>query len=160
MKLHVAPIALAVALSLSAWDAHAEGAGPFAKMAGSWSGAGSLTMANGAQERLRCRANYNVGGSGNQLRLNLRCASESYNFNLSGDVASKGRTLSGSWNETAHNASGTVSGQVNGDRIQAAARGDTFSAGLSLVTQGNRQTVSIRPQGTQVTGVSVTLSKT
>ena len=159
MKFHVAPAALAVAISLFASDAYAEGAGPFAKMAGSWSGAGSLTMANGTQERLRCRARYNVGGSGNALRLNLRCASESYNFDLSGDVESNGRTLSGSWNESAHNASGTVSGQVNGDRIQAAARGDSFSAGLSLVTRGNRQTVSIRPQGTDVTGVSVTLSK-
>ena len=159
MKFHVAAAALTVAISLLAWDGYAEGAGPFAKMAGSWSGTGSLTMANGAQERLRCRARYDVGGSGNELRLNLRCASESYNFNLSGDVESNGRTLSGSWNESAHNASGTVSGQVNGDRIQAAARGDSFSAGLSLVTRGNRQTVSIRPQGTDVTDVSVTLSK-
>ena len=48
MKSGVALVALAVAISLFAWEGYAEGAGPFAKMAGSWSGAGSLTMASGA----------------------------------------------------------------------------------------------------------------
>ena len=55
---------------------------PFRAMAGSWSGGGTLSMANGEQERLRCRAAYNVGGRGDLLSLNLRCASPSYNFNV------------------------------------------------------------------------------
>jgi hypothetical protein len=154
------PLALAACISWFPSSGVAEGAGPFAKMAGSWSGGGSLTMANGVQERLRCRARYNVGGSGSELRLNLRCASESYNFDLGGDVESQGSAITGSWTETTRNASGTVSGRVNGDRIQVAARGDSFSASLSLVTHGNRQSVSIRPQGgTEVSAVSITLSK-
>src|ERR687892_103939 len=56
---HVAAVVLAASVSLFAPYANAESVGPFAKMSGSWSGAGSLTMANGGQERLRCRANYN-----------------------------------------------------------------------------------------------------
>ena len=116
-------------------------------------------MANGAQERLRCRARYNVGGGGNELRLNLRCASESYNFDLGGEVETDGSAITGSWNEATRNAAGTVSGRVNGDRVQVVARSDTFSASLSLVTQGNRQSVAIRPQGTEVSEVSITLSK-
>jgi len=103
-------------------------------MAGSWSGVGSLTMTNGAQEPLRCRANYHVGGNGSEMQLSLRCASDSYNFNLGGDVQSDGRAVSGSWSEATRNASGTVSGRVSGDRIQVVARGDSFSASLSLVT--------------------------
>jgi len=155
-----APMVLAVSISLFATCSYAgPGAGPFAGMAGSWSGAGSLTMSNGMQERLRCRAQYNVGGSGNELRLNLRCASESYNFDLGGNVRSNGSTITGSWNESTRNAAGDVSGRVNGDHIQVVARSDSFSASLSLVTRGSRQSVAIRPQGTDVSAVSITLSK-
>ena len=128
-------------------------------MAGLWSGVGSLTMANGGQEQLRCRATYHVGGNGSEIQLGLRCASDGYNFNLVGDVESDGRVVSGSWSETTRNASGTVSGRVSGDRIQVVARGDMFSAGLSLVTRGNRQSVAIQPQGTEISQVSITLAK-
>ena len=96
---HTVPLAVAVLISLSALQGHAAPAGPFAGMAGSWSGAGSITMANGAQERLRCRADYHVGGNGSEMQLGLRCASDSYNFNLAGDVESDGRAVSGSWSE-------------------------------------------------------------
>jgi hypothetical protein len=132
--------------------------GPFAAMAGTWSGGGTLTT-SGGQERLRCRASYQVDGRGDNLRLNLRCASESYNFNLSGAFEHRGGTISGSWNEATHNASGTVSGRASGDEVRAAARGDNFTASLSLKTRGNRQAVAIQSQGTAITGISITLNK-
>jgi len=153
------PLAVAVLISLSALQGHAAPAGPFAGMAGSWSGAGSIKMTNGGQEQLRCRANYQVGSGGSQMQLSLRCASDGYNFNLAGDVESDGRAVSGSWSETTRNVSGTVSGRVSGDRIQVVARGGSFSANLSLVTRGNRQSVAIQPQGTEISEVSVTLAK-
>lgn len=132
---------------------------PFAAMAGTWSGSGTLTTTDGAQERLRCRAAYDVAGSGAALRLNLRCASESYNFDLAGNVEYRNGAISGSWSEATRNASGTISGQATGDHVDAAARGDNFSANLSLTTRGGRQSVSIRPQGTNVTGVSLALNR-
>ena len=156
---HTVPLAVAVLISLSALQGHAAPAGPFAGMAGSWSGGGSITMANGAQESLRCRANYQVGGNGSEMQLGLRCASDSYNFNLAGDVESDGRAVSGSWSETTRNVSGSISGRVSGDRIQVVARGDSFSASLSLVTRGNRQSVAIQPQGTEISEVSIALAK-
>jgi hypothetical protein len=45
-------------------------------MADSWIGGGTLSMADGQQERLRCRAAYNVAGDGEPLRLNIRCEPE------------------------------------------------------------------------------------
>ncbi len=156
---HTVPLAVAVLISLSALQGHAAPVGPFAGMAGSWSGGGNITMANGAQEQLRCRANYQVGGGGSQMQLSLRCASDGYNFNLVGDVESDGRAVSGSWSETTRNASGTVSGRVSGERIQVVARGDSFTAGLSLITRGNRQSVAIQPQGTEISEVSIALAK-
>jgi hypothetical protein len=132
---------------------------PFLAMAGDWSGGGILTMSSGTQERVRCRASYGVAGRGENLTLNLRCASDSYNFDLAGDVAYRDGTISGSWREAAHNAAGTISGHASGDHIVAAANGNNFAASLSLTTHGNRQSVAIRPQGIEVTGVSLTLNR-
>jgi hypothetical protein len=132
---------------------------PFLAMAGSWSGGGTITMANGARERVRCRAAYGVAERGENLRLNLRCASVSYNFDQAGDVAYRGGAISGSWSEAAHNVAGTISGGASGERIVAAANGSNFAASLSLTTHGNRQSVAIQPQGTGVTEVSITLNK-
>jgi hypothetical protein len=137
----------------------AEAASPFRALAGSWAGGGTLSMQSGEQERLRCRAAYDVDGSGAQLRLNIRCASDSYNIDLSSDVAYRGGAISGEWSEASHNASGTIEGRASGDRIEAMARGQTFSAGLSLITRGSRQMVSIRPEGTEITGVQLELSR-
>ncbi|MDB5605960.1 MAG: hypothetical protein JWP25_2860 [Bradyrhizobium sp.] len=132
---------------------------PFAGMAGSWSGGGVLDTADGGRERLRCRASYDVGGTGTELRLNIRCASDSYNIDLAGNVHYRGGEIYGSWSESSHNASGTISGRAAGGRIEASARSESFSANLSLTTHGNRQTVSIRPQGTSITAVSLVLDR-
>jgi len=149
---------LLTALALSG-AAHAAPASPFRGLEGSWSGGGVLSTSDGNQERLRCRAAYDVGGAGEQLRLNIRCASDSYNIDLSSDVAYRGGAISGQWSESSHNASGTIEGRANSDRIEALASGQTFSAGLSLTTRGNRQMISIRPQGTEITGVNLELSR-
>jgi hypothetical protein len=130
---------------------------PFAAMAGSWSGGGVLDTADGGREQLRCRASYDVGGA--ELRLNIRCASDSYNIDLTGNVQYRGGEIFGSWSESSHNASGTISGRAAGGRIEASARSESFSANLSLTTRGNRQTVSIRPQGTSITGISLALDR-
>jgi hypothetical protein len=38
--------------------------GPFLGLSGDWSGAGTVTMTNGATERIRCNATYTVNASG------------------------------------------------------------------------------------------------
>ena len=152
-------VVLASALLSASPNAGGAAVTPFTAMAGVWSGDGTITMSSGTQERLRCRAQYGVRGGGNDLQLNLRCASESYNFDLSGNAEYQDGTISGSWSESTRNAAGTISGRATGDHIVAAARGNNFSANLSLTTRGRRQTVAIQPQGTDVTGVSIILSR-
>ena len=152
--------ALAAATLIFASPVYAQGAGPFAGMAGSWTGGGVVALATGTNERLRCRAAYEVGGGGRTLQLNIRCASDTYNFDLAGSVVSQGGAISGTWSEAGHNVAGTVSGRASGGSIQALAQGGSFSAGISLVTHGNRQSVTIRPsQGTDINSVSVSLAK-
>ena len=151
--------ALALAFFLLPAEAHAQGAGPFASLSGSWSGGGTISLASGASERIRCRAAYDVGGGGRALQLSIRCASDSYNFDLAGSVVSQGGAITGTWSESSRGVNGTVSGRAGGNQIQAYAQGSGFSAGLSLATHGNRQSVVIRPTGADVTSVSIALAR-
>ena len=114
----LAPAGLLLLLALAApQDAAQAATGPFAAMAGSWSGGGTLTTADGAQERLRCRATYSPAGGEDSLHLSLQCASDSYKFDVASDVVNRDGAISGSWNEALHNASGSVSGRASGNTI-------------------------------------------
>jgi hypothetical protein len=154
-----AGLLLLASLCIPGGSTQAAVASPFTAMAGSWSGGGVVDLSDGTQERLRCRASYNVGGAGDELHLSLRCASASYNFDLASNVQYRGGEIYGDWSEASRNVSGTISGRAASGRIEAAASGQSFSAGLSLTTRGNRQTVSIRPQGTNITGVSLAMDR-
>src|SRR5262245_55308147 len=66
--------------------------------AGNWSGNGKITTNDGNSERIRCRSNNASTAKG--LALSLRCASDSYKFDLASDVTNDGGNISGSWNET------------------------------------------------------------
>ena len=134
-------------------------AGPFAVLDGTWSGEGNITTSGGLRERLRCRATYRAAEGGDHVRLSLRCASDSYNFDLAGDVDHRNGAISGSWTEASRKASGTISGRANGEQIEANAKGETFSVTLSLTTRGNRQAVTIQSLSAEVTNVTVTLNK-
>ena len=150
---------LLASLSLAGSAALAAPASPFVAMEGTWSGGGVVNTSDGQQERLRCRASYDVDGNGDQLRLNLTCASDSFRLELASDVEYRGGAIRGSWTEASRNASGTLSGRAAGNHVEAAARGDSFSANLSLTTRGGRQTVSIQPQGGNITSVSLALNR-
>jgi hypothetical protein len=158
LRVEIAGLLFLVALLAFGPSASAE-AGPFVALEGSWSGGGNITTSGGLRERLRCRATYQVGETGDSLRLHLRCASDSYNFDLTGEVEHRGGAISGSWTEASRKASGTISGRASVDRVEAAAKGDTFSANLSLTTRGNRQDVTIQSLTGEITNVSITLDK-
>jgi hypothetical protein len=134
--------------------------GPFVGLSGTWSGGGFIRLSSGQSERLRCRANYHVGENGTRLQQSLRCASDSYRFDVSSNIVAEGGTLTGSWSETSRNVSGSVSGRVSGNQILARIEGAGFSANLVLNTRGDRQTVLIQSPGHEVTEVSVTLART
>lgn len=133
--------------------------GPFAALAGNWAGSGLITLSSGTKERLRCRANYNPGQDGNALALALRCASDSYKFELRGNAAHRDGGISGNWMEATRNAAGQIIGRVVGSLIQARAEGQTFAALLSMNTQGNRQSISITSPGSELADVTISLTR-
>lgn len=134
-------------------------AGAFTDLAGSWGGDGTLMRKDGTSERLRCQARYDVQGAGDQVTLRITCASDSFKFDLSGYLNSAGDTVSGQWSEPNYNSTGTMEGHAGRGRITAHAVGNTFSASLSVNTQGGRQAVTIQPEATDVTRVSLTFQK-
>src|SRR5689334_14019520 len=85
---------------------------PFTGLSGTWSGGGAITLASGAKEQIRCKANYNVDGSGSNLTLTLRCASDSYKFELQSNVAHNAGSVSGTWAEMTNKVGGTLSGSA------------------------------------------------
>jgi len=134
--------------------------GPFLGLSGYWSGPGTITMTNGATEWIRCKAAYTVNATGKAVQQTLRCASDSYRFEISSNVISEGGSLSGSWAEATRGASGNISGRASGAEIVVNVAGAGFTAHPDLRTQGDRQSVTIRPQGgTDVTAVSIALHK-
>jgi hypothetical protein len=132
--------------------------GPFAGMAGIWSGGGTITLDDGSTERIRCRATYAVGGGGNGLNQSLTCASDSYRFNLSTNVVAQGGALSGTWSETTRSINGNLEGRGANGNFQVTASAPGFTASLSLTTRGNRQSVVIRSDSA-FRGASISLSR-
>ena len=155
-------IIVAAALSLTVSQAVAQRAsdGPFADLSGYWTGGGTITMSNGASERIRCKATYAVNDSGKALNQSLRCASDSYRLEISGNVTFSGGSISGTWGEATRHVTGNISGRASGAEIQARVEGAGFSAGLQVRFHGDKQSVSIRPSsGTDVADVAITLRK-
>jgi hypothetical protein len=113
-------------------------------LAGVWSGGGTVTLDDGSTERIRCRATYAVGGGGTGLNQSLTCASDSYRFNLAGNVVSQGGALSGTWSESSRGINGSLEGRGANGNFQLIASAPGFSANLSVTTRGNRQSVVIR----------------
>src|SRR5260221_14756268 len=88
-------------LSLAALPAAVQASSsPFTAMSGSWSGSGTITTSNGNKERIRCRARYDVDGAGSSLDLTLRCASDSYTFELQSNATHSNGAVSGPWPKT------------------------------------------------------------
>ncbi len=137
-------------------SAHAQ-SGPFAALAGRWAGGGLVTLDDGSTERIRCRATYAVGGP--RMDLTLTCASDSYKFDLHGDVAAEpGGVIAGTWSESSRNVTGNLQGRGRDGSFQVLASGPGFNASISLTSRGNHQSISMRAPG-QFRGASIHLSR-
>jgi hypothetical protein len=132
--------------------------GPFAGMAGNWSGGGTVTLDDGSSERIRCRATYAVGAGGAGLNQSLTCASDSYKFILASNVVAQGGALSGTWSESSRGITGNLEGRGGNGIFQVVASAPGFTASLSLTTRGNRQSVVIRSDSS-IRSANITLSR-
>ncbi len=147
---------IGAALMVSVSAVYAQSSTPFAGFDGAWSGTGTVALSDGTTERIRCKADYKVNGNGLGLKQNLRCASDSYKFDLSSDVISNGDRISGNWSEASRNVNGSLQGTAGGGQIQVFVEANGFAANLTLRTSGNKQTVQINSKG-EIRGVNITM---
>ena len=136
--------------------------GPFADFSGTWSGTGTVRTGGNAPERIRCNANYRPRGSSqHEVDLQLRCASDSYNFDLAGQFTADDRNeITGQWTERSRNTGGTAIGRANGERLDVHVESGGFAADLVMVTRNRRQSVTIDSQGGgQTVKASISLSR-
>jgi hypothetical protein len=150
-----ASVGAALLLSVSASNAQS---GPFAGFDGSWAGTGTVSLSDGTNERLRCKADYKVNGTGLGLKQNLHCASDSYKFDLSSDVTSAGDHIYGNWSEASRKIFGNLQGTAGGGQIDVFVEASGFAANLTLRTNGTKQSVQITSKG-EIRGVNITMVK-
>jgi hypothetical protein len=153
------PALLLVGALFAAVPTGAQSAKPFDGLEGAWSGTGVVTLGSGDKERIRCRVTYELNNNGNSVEQDLRCASDSYKFDLSANINYVNGAISGYWSETNRKQNGTITGRATAGEIRALAETPGFSAFLTLVTRGNQQSVKIESKSTEITEVAITLRK-
>jgi hypothetical protein len=145
--------------SAQAQSTAAAATGPFGPLAGAWSGRGVVDTREGTHEKVSCKASYEAKDAGQAVRLELRCASDAYKFELSGNIVQRGDALSGNWFESTRRVGGTLTGHNSGGLIEARAEGDTFTALLTVKTTGTRQAFLMESPGAKVSQVLIDLSR-
>lgn len=127
-------------------------------LTGNWVGTGTLSHSNGVTERIRCRVDYVLRGP-QTIRQTLRCQSDTTNFDIVSTITEAGGRLTGDWTETNRNVRGTLTGTLRGGQVTAQVQGPGFNAGVGIAVKGNRQSVGIRAAGTDITGVTIALTR-
>ena len=121
-------ISLVVGIAILSSQPRTASADALAAFVGSWSGSGTITVQDGTRERIRCRGAHKSNQSNGTLTLGLRCASDSYKFELQSDITYDGGNISGSWNEVTRQVHGSISGRATSNQIQAQASAIGFNA--------------------------------
>jgi len=151
----------ATAFLLIASSAYSQKPNPFSKFGGSWAGGGLIYLSNGNKEKIRCRGGFTPSEMLNisSLKLELRCAGDSYTFELLSDLNYDNGAVSGTWSENSRGVNGRVSGTINGDQIKAVAESQTFTATLEVISLGDKQQVRITSPGSEMTDVLIGLNR-
>lgn len=149
-----AGIGLALAAGMSA--ARAGPGQQFRDFYGTWRGGGSALFSDGKRERLRCTAYYS-GGTG-VLKLAIRCASPSNKIEMRAALTANSETVTGEWEERTFNAAGIGTGRIADNSLNLKISGGVEGE-LAVSTDGDDQLVSVKSEGTALTGVNLKLKR-
>ena len=152
-------LALALAVTLVAAESAAATSSPFRNFIGEWSGRGQLVGSDGHRESMRCRAEDSEVNGGAAVNQAIVCASESFKFDIRSHVEASGESAQGYWSEVSRNVSGSLTGRIAENQFEGQISSLTFSAAISLTSNGRTQTVSIRPSGGDVADVRIELRR-
>ncbi len=134
--------------------------GSFAGFAGHWRGAGTISANDGTREKVRCKGTYAMRPDNQTLSIDLACASDSYEVSVVSNVTAQGAGFSGQWQELTRSVQGDVRGSFPGPgQLNATLGGPGFSMGFAAHASGNRQSIVLTPEGTDIQSVEVELSR-
>ncbi|WP_374546442.1 hypothetical protein [Rhodoblastus sp.] len=133
--------------------------GGFFAFAGNFRGAGQVQVNDGRRERITCRATGAVGGAGRTMSQNIVCASDSYRFDIRGQMIASGGEVSGDWQEATRGVNGSIAGRLVDDHLSGFVNAIGFTAGFAIRVIGRQMSFSLRPSGTTVTKVDVQMSR-
>ena len=108
---------------------------------------------------VKCRVTYFVQEGGNQLKQNIRCASQSGSIEVASTVTHAGGNLSGTWKETTREWSGELTGTVNPNGFKVSVRGENLNANMDIIVKGGRQIIEIQFIESSLIGLTLILSK-
>jgi len=131
---------------------------PVSDLPGRWTGSGSVVLANGNTEQVKCIATY-FTRSGDGLQQNLRCASASYKIDATANLVVNGSQISGHWEEKTWAATGQVTGKMGDNSLDLSIRGENFTAAMALTTSSCKQSINISPRGFDISKISIGLGK-
>jgi hypothetical protein len=132
---------------------------PIGDLAGFWSGNGSVTLASGNTERVKCNVFYKTSGDNTHLRQSMRCASQDYTINATAELQVKGGQVTGIWEEKTYAAKGEVTGRYSGENLALMIKGANFTASMNVTLSACKQSINIAPKGLDVTRVTIGLVK-
>ena len=150
---------LAGAASLTPELGVAENASPFAKFLGNWRGSGEVIESDGTREHISCRAKYTASAGGDAVTQSLRCASDSYSFDIGLYLVANGQTVQGDWQEYQRKVEGHVTGRLGDGQFDGNIAGASFSAETSARVSGRKQTISLRTKGAQVIKAEIAMTR-
>jgi hypothetical protein len=130
---------------------------PFPGLAGTWSGTGIAKFDGGTQEKMSCKGYYKSGAK-EKLDLSIRCANASNKVELRADLKYANGDVSGSWEERTYNATGQITGQANGRKINVGISGG-LTGTMLVQLGGSSHSVNISTEGVALKGVTISFNR-
>jgi hypothetical protein len=150
---------VAFLLATAAGAARAQAGEIFAGLEGAWSGDGVTKFSNGSTAPLRCHGSYALSGGGDHLDQALDCVSPRQSFAFRIALDQTNGAILGNWDELTHQVQGGVVGAGGPGRFELTARGQGFSAQVTVVTRGARQSLAIVGAGGGFASATIALRR-
>jgi len=155
---NVARTLLAAAVSLAVTFAPISTAGASAitdMLKGQWNGSGTLKLANGKSERIRCHGNVTAGDT--SLSQLFNCASTANNFTFSTSLEFSGSRVSGDWHGP--DRSGTASGRASTSNMSLRLKSDDGGGNMNASFNRCRFTLTVTGWSKELRSLSVRMRK-
>jgi hypothetical protein len=148
-------LAFAAFLATTAMISTAEASAITEMLKGQWTGSGTLKLANGKSERIRCHGN--ASGAEKSLNQFFNCASTANTFSFSTSLSFSGSRVSGNWRGP--EGGGTASGSASSSSMSLRLVSSSGRGRLNATFSSCRLSLTVTGWSTELRSLSVRLRK-